>query len=673
MNTEVHKNVLKKLLYLFLMGICLSFQNDLLAKTDTTLLSGKNTTYWEPDESLRIKLGSDFANQNPEELSLEMDDIDVSEMVIMDSDLITFTPVQAIVPGSHRISLMRYNDMGESQTIGSWDFEVRQSETFKQYGATANVQMTATYRADEHNLSSPLPKRSQYQGSTQVNYAADTGNWHTQGQFDLIYNSSNNGEFGARKLDNGEFLFTGGNQNTQVQIGHQTLADGSLVMEGFHRRGVSVSEKFSESQSSITGFMLASDNVVGFRRGMAISDPNRRVKGVSFIVDPFADGSLSMSGTWLGGSALDESGFIDSIDNLETGESKGTAKSLAINSQLFESRLQLSLEYAITNFDSNNIDLTPSKNDNAYRFRANYGDSSESGVAWTLALEADKTGAFFQSLANQGMQADNKQLLVNSGLQWSTVGVQASFQRLSDNVDARVELPRIRSDVANVAVNWSPQIENPDKWYGTPSFDVAYSNQTQKQTLTPVDSFLPATDTTVNGYQANANFSYSESSWGLSFSRNNLRDASGQQDDTNTTSIGINSNFSFLEQQLTLSPTFQFDTTRDLILNQTSDSITYGVQSTFIIMKDILDGSVMLSKNNNKISDNSLNSNTSTANLILNWHALIPKPNRPGIDIGISGQYNDIKDKIMVLNSLGTYQIFITVNIVFPAQVGIVQ
>ncbi len=645
-----------------------------LVNAQVELFSGKYIDFRLPDETIVINIGEEQQLAVQQQWLLELDDMDVSEMLQVEGEHLSYQPIQALIPGSHTIRLSKSTAEGEISEVASWRFEVRQSETFKQYGAAANVQLTDTYRADEHNLSEPLPKRQQVQGSSQFSYSADTGNWHTQGQFDLIYNSSNDGLFGARKLNNGEFLFSVANQVADIQVGHQNIGKADLVMDNFRRRGVSVGGTFSGINSHVTGFSLSSEDVVGFRRGLALGDSQRRVDGINFEVDPFSDETLVIHGTWLTGKEQDTSGLIGSIDDLEPGVSRGTAKSVSVNSQLLESRLQIAADYGNTRFNANTFDNTlDAISDNAYRVQLAYGDTTESGINWNAGFERSQVGTFFKSLANQGIGADIQLTQANAGLQWETVGLQASFQRQKDNVKRLVELPRTQTDLSSVSLSWTPSIENPDKWYGSPSFDGAYSKQDQKQTLLPSGTLLPETDSTLDNWQINSSFNYSSSSWGVSVGQNKFTDFTGIQNNTDTTTFSINASISLLEQKLTLAPTIQFDSSKDLATNITSDSVSYGVQSSFILLEDTLDGSILVNFNRNRITDNSINTNASSSALTLNWHALEAKPNRLGIDVGLNAQYDDTKDKIFTENSIGTYQVFLTISVVFPAQIGVVQ
>lgn len=640
---------------------------------EVALAAGKQTDFRFPDEVITILLGTEKLTEQ-QQWSLELDDMDVSEMLQVETDRLSYQPVQALVPGTHSVRLNKTTAEGDITEVATLTFEVRQSKTFKQYGAAANVQLTDTYRADEHNLSDPLPKRQQVQGSSQFSYSADTGNWHTQGQFDLIYNSSNDGQFGARKLDNGEFLFSVANQVADLQVGHQNIGKADLVMDNFRRRGVSVGGTFSGINSHVTGFSLSSEDVVGFRRGLALGDSQKRVDGVNFEVEPFSDETLVFHGTWLTGKEQDTSGFIGSIDDLEPGVSKSTAKSVSVNSQLLDSRLQIAADYGNTNFDANIFDNTlDPTSDNAYRFRLAYADTTESGLNWNAGFERSRVGTFFKSIANQGVGADIQLTQANAGLQWETVGLQTSYQRQHDNVKRLAELPRTQTDLSSISLSWTPAIENPDKWYGSPSFDGAYSKQDQKQTLLPVGTLLPETDSTLDNWQINSTFNYSVGSWGLSVGQNKFTDFTGIQNNTDTTTFSINGSISLLEQKLTFAPTIQFDTSKDLATNITSDSVSYGLQSSFILLQDTLDGSILVNFNKNRITDNSINTNASSSALTLNWHALEAKPNRLGIDVGLNAQYDDTKDKIFTENSIGTYQVFLTISVVFPAQIGVVQ
>ena len=644
-----------------------------IANADVGLAPASHAGYRMPLETITITHIEDANLADQEYLAMELDDVDVSEMMVQQNNRLVYTPLQPLMPGSHTLRLVKYDQQQQLTEIASWTFEVRQSATFRQYSANADIQLSANNRVDEYHLDQPLPKRQQYQGSGQFGYSADAGNWHTQGQFDLIYNSSNDPEFGPRKLDNGSFLFSLGNQSSDLQIGHQAIGDGDMAMADFTRRGFSVGTGAERYNAHITGFMLSSEDVNGFGRGLAISDPQKRVGGVAFRISPLEDERLLIRGTLINGKKIDTLGYSGFIDDLENTISEGSAQSISLSSQLLDSRLEMNLEYAHSGYDANTTDTISSNSDNAYHARLAYSDTLDSGASWNSGLETQRVGVFFKSMANEGLQADDAMTQLFAGMQWETVGVQVNVQRQHDNVEHLVELPRVQTDLSSLTLNWNPAIEDTSHWYGTPAFDATLSQQTQKEVLSPDPTLPIETDTRVYDFQSNANFSYELASWGVSLSQNRQRDDTGLQDDTDTQSIGLNASLPLLHQQLTLAPTIQHDSSKDLLTGVTTDSVTYTLESNFNALENRLEGSLSLSMNNNQVSDNSVNSDTSSATVNITWHALQARPNHPGFDIALNAEYNDNRDKLFIENSMGNYQVVISVSMVLPGQLGIRQ
>lgn len=640
-----------------------------------TLATAEHADYRAGDEAFRIHVPAEVPVEELQKLALELDAIDVTAMVQRDGEYAVFTPIQALAPGRHVLRLVEYVDDGSILDLGFWSFEVRQSKLFREYAVAADTQVTGSYRAADDSLTRPLPDRLQGQGSSQVGYSAASGDWHSQGQFDLIYNSLNDEQSGGRQFDSGEFLFSVGNTYADARVGHQTVGTASLVMDNFRRRGVSLEGRIPVINSRLSGFSLSSEDVIGFRRGLGVSNANRRVDGVAFDSNPLPNNprALYLSGTWLDGEGRDSSGLVASVGDAEPGLSKGSAWSLSADSQLFGDRLRLRGEYAGTDYDFNTADSLNSEQDTAYSLLATFTDSTAAGLNWNAGVESRKIGTFFKSLGNMALPSDRRLLRAFGGAQWSTLGVQASVERQKDNVRDMEQLPRIQTNLSSVSVNWAPTLASGNGWLGAPSLGAAYSRQTQDQTFTPVGFLQPQTNNDLDSWQIYATLGYPLGSLGLTLQSSQFRDHTHVQDDTDTRGISFDSNVALMQQRINLTPSVRFDRTDDKTTNQSSTAITYGLQTAFVLKPEKLDGALNVSLNRNRATDDSVASDTLTFDMALNWHLMAARRNRPGFDLGLSVLYNDMQDKVVETNTIDTYQAFLTLTMILPARAGQAQ
>lgn len=640
-----------------------------------TLAAAKHTRYREAGEAFRIHIPPEVSVEELQTLALELDAIDVTAMVQREGGYAVYTPVTPLAPGNHSLRVVEYADDGAILELGFWTFEVRQSAMFRQYALAADSQLTASYRVADRNLSEPEPGRLQGVGGSQVGFSTNTGNWQSLGQFDLIYNSSINGnsQTGVRKLDVGEFLFSSGNQYAEARVGHQTVGGSSLVMDNFRRRGVALVGKLPSINSQVTGFSLSSENVVGFNRGLAIGDSQRRVDGITIDSSPLENRpqALYLSATRLQAQGSDTSGLVAGLS--DGGTSKGTAWSLSADSQLLNNRLRLRGELARSDYDVDTADSLASENDTAYSLLATFADSTKGGTNWNAGVESREVGTFFKSLANSSLPSDKRLLRVFGGAQWASLGVQASLGRQKDNVSDIKLLSRIKTSLSMLTMNWAPtQQTAPDGWLGAPSLAISISRQQQDQIYTPAGFLQAPADNTLNQWQIAANFNYSKGNWGLTLANNAFRDRANLQDDTDTRSLYFDGNLN-LGQWLSLSPSVYVARTEDLDRGQTSTVMTYALLSTFTLRPGKLDGALNLNLNQNQAFDDSGDSDTLTVNASLRWHLKAAHRNRPGWYLGFNAQYNDQTDNRVATNNINIYQAFVTLTAVLPSRAGQAQ
>jgi hypothetical protein len=661
-------------IYLLLVIILLVFTSESLAADENTndnwsieLYTGSSDGYFEPDEIIQFTIpDADFAD-----LLIELDAIDISEMVAVEDGIASYQPIRPLETGEHQLRVVEYRADGEIIEHGSWFFEVRLADDTEVYGFAADTQLSVNYRIDDKNIGEPAPNKSQSEAYSQLSFSTSRGHWTAEGQFDLYYTSLKANRPSERTIDNGEFLFSVGNPYFNAKIGHQSVGDTSLVMDSFHRRGISLEGHLPAINSRLTGFSLSSIDITGFGQGLGITDSQQRVDGYSVTTTLFEEEPelLNITATWLRAAGDDSGALIYNFDELASIANKGYAQSLQAESLLLENRLKLKAEFASSEFDYNPVDTLPAEKDHAHDILLTFNDITESGISWNVGVNQQQIGTFFHSLANQGLPTDRQVQKLYGGAQWSTIGIQAHLEQQQDNIEEIEELPQISTDISSLNLSWSPAVTSNDNWYGTPSFSAGVSNQKQQQTYTPTDYFFAEADNELQVLQLSSSFSYPTSSWGLSIMNTDFVDHSQVQNDTDTLSAELFSDFQIAEG-FNLSPSIRFDRTTDLIQDIAATSVTYSLQSVFVFEPEKLDGSVSVIYSDNQSSDLFTDDKNVYLNLALNWRLREPARNSFGAELVIGGTYNDFTDRFDILNSLENYQVFINLTLLMPNRAG---
>lgn len=663
-----------KLLTLFLF-VVIVFCSDVQSSehSELSLQPGENVDFWHPQEKLSLTIPSTLVKRLNETIVVELDSIEITAMLATQGNNTSFQPLQALVTGQHELRVVEYSEEGDIEELGYWSFEVRQSELLQQYQVVANNQIMANYRVAEKNIGVPEPNQFQGQAISQVAFSASSGNWQTSGQFDLFYDSLASNQIDNRSINNNEFLFSVGNDVMEAKLGHQAMAVTSLVMDNFLRRGVSIESRIASINSRISGFALSGPQISGFGNGFGMSDSQQRVDGVTFDSSPFADDprSLYITGTWLKGRTSNSDQFISSFNSPPLPGIDSEAWSFSSESLLLDNRLRFRAEYAKTIYDFDVSDNLDSDKDDAYSVLMTYNDIADTRIAWNVGVASQKIGTFFRSIANQGLPSDKQINKFFAGSQWAPFSLQATVERQKDNVEKIEFLPRINTDLTNLSLNWSPQIENFEAWYGIPSYSLTTNYQAQVQTYTPNNYLFAEINNNINQWQLSSQFSYQTNSWGLSLTTSDFTDLSLIQNDSETLSYDFYGNFVFGENSgLSISPFISWNETKDLTDQITTTSVSYALQSAMTIIPRELDASLNINWNANKIGNDLLNGDNLAASLSVNWLLRQASVNQFGVSLSLTSSYNEFNDNLIPLNSLETQQSYLSMTVTFPYQSG---
>lgn len=619
----------------------------------------------ESGDLIEVSLPEIFNSRSFENIILELDQINVTEMVELSVGSLSYQPTIQLEAGKHQLVA---TDIPTGEVLAEWRFEVQFSEV-SESSLAIDSQFIAGQRVTEKNIGDPKPNRFHGQANSLVSFSHLNNRWQVEGAFDLYYDSIEENRFSERTIDNGEFLVSVSNQYAEAHIGHQVVGNGSFIMDNFSRRGVSVVGNIASIESKVSGFSLSSNEIYGFGGGMGISDSRQRVDGVYFESSPITEqpSLLTISGTWIDGEINTEDEYVVQ-PMINTAGSVSQSWSFSGESYSFDERLHLLAEYARSEFDLDRSDMISAEEDDAHKLAITFSDVTDNQLAWSVGLLKQQVGTFFQSIANQGLAADQSLLQLNSSLQSESVAVQLSSETYQDNIDSIAILPTIETQLNNLMISWSPTLEYSSSWLGAPSFSLGLAEQDQVEIRTPENSLI-SVGNEVMSWQASSQFSYETNSWGVNFSNTDFVDRTGFQNDSNTLGVSIFSNLVFAER-MTLSASVGMDHIDDLITQVSSKSLNYSLQTFISVIADKLDFSFDYAINQNQTSDLLIDGDNTSVNLALNWKVREQAVNQFGIDLSLTSAYNDFDDKLMAINSLESHQTFFTITATLPSRLG---
>lgn len=639
-----------------------------------------------PSDPIRLSL-SGLPRGAFENLTFDLDDIDVTAFVTRQGRFALFTPPQPLEFGEHRLRLVEYAPDGDIIERGGWTVEIRKSRAFREAQLQSALTLTAGYRIADDNLTDP-PDEAQASGTAQLQAAVADANWRATGAIDLMYNKQE--ALTARQknhLDMGEYLLVTDALGARLNVGHHTAVPESLIAQGFHRRGVSLGTSSADAGFSVTGFTQRADSIVGFQEGLGIGDEDNRVDGFAISARPISANrdALALTASYLTGKGPINSGEGVAGDPTVFA---GDAASLVADSLFLERRLRLRAEVAKTEFDSDgdgtdsDLDGTVDFNSSAEPARAYtalvtytpWHDKIAMGqaLAWTVGLENKRIGTFFNSPANPGGVPEGKSLRTFSQLNWHGFGLYALLGRETSNADDIQNLETAETTQALLQGSYAPIQAYPATdtgqepempWYGQPYYTLGLSDVDQE--IIDAGLFVPeGRFTATENVTVNASFTYPTWSWSIAQSYGRSEDFSGQSADTRTTSTQLSARFQ-IGKRLELEPSIGIDDTEQTepaLFTTAVDSKTARAELRIgYTFTEKLNGNITITMNRDDTSDDSIDQRTADVNFILRYAVLQAQAARPGLALSLTGQYHDEEDRgtSATVPSSDSHQIFL--------------
>lgn len=621
-----------------------------------TLASDSTREFRKSDEAITIEL-PELPDGALETLAVELDANDVSSLVEVSEDgrqLVLKSEVP-LAPGPHNLRLVQVDEAGNLIERGNWEFEVRQSSLFRSTQLTYAFGLNGSQRVHSRK-ESETPDELEGTGSGKFGYMTDTGSHVNRAKADLLYDSNWNQTGAPRPIELGDFLLTSEGDNSRFSAGHHFpgpvvgSAGSSLVMDGGSRRGVSGSWGIRRWPTNFSAFVLRTDSIYGFQKGLGIGDSENRIEGLMFDTLVYSSGESRVKfglGHVTGAGEQGGTAIGDPADGnqfLDPGMA-GDASNLTLEGIFAEGQVTSRLELAQTSRD---IGFgIPDVDDDGYTFLLGYRPKRAlvlggREMTWGTSFNHQKIGSFFRSIASPGGGVDVYMSSLNADAQLGEFDSTLSIVRTEDNVND-LDLQTTRLESHDLTFGYAPELE-PEQlpsWLQSPSLSLGFNKSTQKTVDEPMINFADPTDNETTTSNLSLDFTHPYGSWGLSFNPTRFKDHTGLLSNERTRTFSIDSSFSFADGRYTLMPSVSWDRIKDETTGITTKTRDLTVNQTFVLIPKVLTGGLNLTQNLNALSDDSVDSKMRSASLNMNWNV----QRIPGLGISLLASYNDTRDR----------------------------
>ncbi len=632
--------------------------------------------FYAPTDSYRIHVPPEVPVEVLKRLALELDRIDVTAFVTRDGEYAVFSPPKPLEPGKHNLRIVEYLPDGTVAERGHWEVEVRGSPRFREAEFHSNLELTNTQRVADYDLTDP-PGRNQTQGSWDVGGSVADGDWRLAANGQVMHNTQRDQMPNGETPDLTSFLVEGDKGPVSAHLGDHTVQADSLVLRDFARRGVSADARVAPLRSRITAFDVRTEAVSGLKYGLGLNDDHHRADGLVWTFNPVTDDpeAFQLQGVYLnavgsGAAPVSSSGSTSTGGNTEL--MRGSADALVAESRLWQQRLHLRGEYAVSNndFDGSGTALS-SERDDAYTLAADYTHPQftalDAAFSWNLGGEYRDLGPLFYSLGNPGENGDVALARGFTGFAWGGWSSNLEVARQHDNVDNDPTLPTLVTDNFTFGSTWTPRQDQPSGGlFAQPSFGLVAQRMYQHHEDIPTAFTGVQVDQTTRVLTLNAAFSPASWSWNLGYTRTWFDDSTGQTVNYTNDLASLGANL-LLGERVTLGPQLQYN-----LLDQSGDAtvrtLTAMLNAAFIIVPERVNANLDYSYNHQWASDDSVDSIVQTLGAELNWNAIVARNNHPGLAVFLRGNLQNTNDygSTSAVGTPDPYQVFAGVRVGWP-------
>ncbi len=378
----------------------------------------------------------------PSNVLVLLDGTDVTEMVECNASLCSFRPVLPLAAGDHILEIS-----WESSTQGYvsqvFGFKSRQSEMFREIYSenSAGLNYQQVIRKDDM----PELTNSRLDGDLSSENRVMTKYWTLTASGELRYVDQDHPiEYPEKKgFDLINFLleavYERGDFRMNSQLGDIIVTESENTVNNYARKGGQIFLNYKS-----LGLHLFSTNTAqyyGLHGGLGIDiDPNDKLYGVSGSVNLWQD-HITLRSVYAKGGEEGSSFGIATVGDRQRGKVAG----FMAESNWFDSRLRISGEYDISEYDASSQDEFGPESDKAYKASFSWDD-----INYGLSGTYEYMGPDYEVIGNQGLPKNREGFSLASWLTSSFNRFEFMFSRYNDNVKDDKLYPKVYDFQAGV-------------------------------------------------------------------------------------------------------------------------------------------------------------------------------------------------------------------------------
>ena len=601
----------------------------------------------------------------PQNLLFELDNMDVTRLVRFEEKIAWIHPAALLNQGSHYVKVYRFFK-NELQLLQQYDFDIVATDSSSdanilqvdKRSSTLNIDnsINASMTALTSDKDLVTKQRWTLDGSSTINAEWAGNGWALDAETNLFFDKNNPAnDTPFMTLD--DYLINVKRGQLSTRIGHHRTEESNLVLQNFHRRGLSMQWASENKDKRFTGFVFNSKRIAGFRYGLGISNKKSRVIGGVFTLKPFESyQQTEFSATWLTGKNQQEYMMLDE---------QGHALAFSFKSQHLNERLTLQGDVARSVFDDGmggmdmDMEASKPKTDKAYRSSIKYHAiqaDEDNKHSLSFNFENRYVGASFYSLANLGLSSDVRSTRLSMNYKKKGLSLQASVEQQRDNVNHDPMQATVDSLQLETSIDFSPENTKAmhNNFWGKPHFSLRLSSAQENSISLPMGAI--AMDKHLSTAVLSADFRHKTWDWGARFSYDKLEEDTGHVETTYNQILDIAINHQ-LSESSQLSAQWQMYKSRALGVDDSIERLLIVSGSTELIPKKLTANSNLTLTRKEQTWDSIAKLRASTLEFGLNYIPKIKQNKKFKYNLWLKGQYHKQNDILNSMNSRETYQV----------------
>jgi len=615
-----------------------------------------------------------------QQLSVELDNIDITDLIIQNENRLNYRPANILSAGQHTLRLLATDENGNSSVKANWSFITQAAASTSNNteawltSASFNAETLTEFsnRIESRNLGSDAPRHTVASGGGAINAQAQGESWAVTAEGNYLLQSEKSLRQTNSPLDIGDYTLSALHQgdafNTKVTVGHHDIGLDSLLMSQFHRRGLSASIESAEQRISAKAFAMTPDNLIGTDNISGFNESNSRLDGFATTIKPFSSdqNALAITTMYYDGERTQEGYGIGALDETATGSGWG----VSAEKQWFDRQLKFQSHYARSQFDiDGDVGLAPEDDSNAFSFLLEATPVIEQlifdrALNVTVGSKYERIDTFFQSLANQGLAGDRDAATVYSNIYWDNLSLDMQWSTETNNVDDLAGLPtdKLQQFLWNSSYLFTPSDE-PNHWLGSPYLNFSGFMSTLSRDKSPLGYIGSDTDNRSRSITVGGGSNYETVYWTVSHTFGHFNDNANIVSDTTNdlSSFGLGWQ---VTDSLLLNGNVQYATFKDKDIGRNS----YDTQFSLGVISQLIADKLNLNLNynlNQSAGDND-SPDRHIINTELGWTLRQASYNKPGFNLALRGSLEKTHGNALFIDNQSTYQLFAVFTISAP-------